>query len=103
MKTKCPHCRFKFDTDEKLSPKFKIGQKIRFVKSKMKKYLYHGFNHCKDFSFTGKVINYKLCRAGTHTNGNRDSWTFNVEYLPYSKRDGTTSIWVWEQEIYVCR
>jgi len=98
MKTKCPHCQFKFDTNESLTPPFKIGEKVKFIK----KYFRDNNLNRKTFNYTGFVENFSLIRAGSHCDkivGKSDGWIVTVKYRPYSKKDGCVTGKFWSYEI----
>jgi len=98
MKTKCPHCRFRFDTDENLTPPFRIGQKVRFVK----KYLPYDIPRRIE---TGTVSNYTFMRGENVSNkrsgkvSKKDTWMIDVAFLPYSKKDGSITAKFWPHQL----
>jgi hypothetical protein len=90
MKTKCPHCRFDFDTDEKLIPPFKIGQKIELIQCHKNEVNYTGA-----FPKIGRISNYKLLRDNYTKNKKfqgKEYWLYTVEYVPHGNRNGCSSI-----------
>lgn len=85
----CPCCEFHFDTEENIKPPFKKGQRVEFIKSKLRK---GSLGHTSDaFNWTGKVVSQELVRAGKHIckdMKNKDVWLITVAYLPHGRGGG---------------
>ena len=106
MKTRCPHCSFKFDTDENITPPFRQGQKVRFIKAHVDASPHGGdFGYyLESFDFTGKVIDQKLIRAkdicdwDKYVRG-KDSWMVKVQFVPCGTRNRCVQFDFWAYQL----
>lgn len=107
MKIKCPHCSFDFDTEESKNIPFKIGQRVKILKSKDSvKHLFYQTR--KSFDWKGIIVGVSLIHTNKSSRAKEGMWRGNmwiltIKYLPYSRKNGCSTIKLTEDQIRVIK